>query len=603
MEQLEDKKENFMVNEMVWDLSQLVDSTDLKAIREKLDALAAEASKINEKYRGKVLDMAAEGVLELLKTRDDLKLKFDGTTSYCYLIYAANSTDEVAKQLNESGRQAAMNSNQALAFIDLELGKLLVAKPSLIDNPVLAEYRHFLERILKKMPHMLSETEEKLAIIKDKNGISAWELFQSDWLSTRAFTIEVDGEKTTMPFGQITGLYQSPNRDLRKRAYETIYDVVSKDDIVWASAIRAVCDDHVQMCNIRKWPTPMTQSFIDNDVDEQAIDSLLKTIQKNAGLYQRYLKLKAKLMKMPKLANYDLWAPLPQAPSATFSWTDSRNEVTSAYAEFDQQIGNWIVDMYERRHLDGEPRKGKTAGAFCSSWLAGKSAYILQSFNGRMMDVYTQAHELGHAIHDYLMSRAQRPTNCDVGSCVAETGSIFGELLLTERLLQKAKTKEEQQAILSVILDEFGNAAFLVSARVFLEQALYDNLKQGQLLDGETVCKLWVTARNAICGDAVDWLDILKWGWATTPHYYISNYRFYNYPYVYAQLFVYALYRLYKEKGKEFIPKLKALLAAGSSKSPRDLANELGFDITSEEFWQKGMNQYEEFINTLEKTM
>jgi oligoendopeptidase F len=220
-----------------------------------------------------------------------------------------------------------------------------------------------------------------------------------------------------------------------------------------------------------------------------------------------------------------------------------------------------------------------------------------------MMDVYAQAHELGHAIHDYLLSRAQRPTNCEVSSCVAETGSIFGELLLTERLLQKAKTKEEKQAILSVVLDEFGNAAFLVSARVFLEQALYDNLKQGQLLDGEAIGKLWVTSRNAICGDAVDWLDILKWGWATTPHYYMANYRFYNYPYVYAQLFVYALYRLYKEHGNEFIPKLKALLAAGSSKSPRDLATELGFDITSEEFWQKGMKQYEEFINILEKTM
>lgn len=592
-----------MVNEMVWDLSQLVDSTDPRAIREKLNALVAEANEIGGRFRGKIVNMAAEDVLELLKTRDDLRLKFDGTASYCYLIYSANSTDEVAKQLNESARQAMMNANQALAFIDLELGKLLSTKPSLIDNSVLAEYRHYLERILRRVPHMLSETEEKLAIIKDKNGVSAWELFQSDWLSTRAFTIEVDGEKKTMPYGQITGLYESPNRDLRKRAYETVYDMVSKDDIVWASAIRAVCDDHVQMCNIRKWPTPMTQSLIDNDVDEQAINSLMKTIQKNAGLYQRYLKLKAKLMKLPKLANYDLWAPLPQAPSATYSWTDSRNEVTSAYAEFDEQISDWIVDMYERHHLDGEPRKGKTAGAFCSQWLAGKSAYILQSFNGRMGDVYAQAHELGHAIHAYLLSRAQKPTNCDVGSCAAETGSIFGELLLTERLLQKAKTKEEQQAILSVVLDEFGMAAFLVSARVFLEQALYDNLKQGQLLDGETINKLWVKARNTICGDTVDWLDVLKWGWATTSHYYISNYRFYNYPYVYAQLFVYALYRLYKEQGKAFIPKLKALLAAGSSKSPRDLATELGFDITSEEFWQKGMKQYEEFINTLEETM
>jgi oligoendopeptidase F len=518
-------------------------------------------------------------------------------------MYAANSTDETAKQLNEAVRRAMMNVNQAIAFVDLELGKLLAAKPTLVNDPVLSEYRHYLERLLRRVPHMLSETEEQLTIVKDKNGINAWEQLQSDWLSTRMFTIEVDGEMKTLPYGAIIGFYQSPNRDLRKRAYQTVYEGLSKDDIVWASAIRAVCEDHTRMCEMRKWQTPMTQSLIDNDIDEQAIDSLMKTIEKNANLYQRYLGLKAKLMNLPKLANYDLMAPLPKAPSKTYSWTDSRREVTAAYQEFDEQFGNWIDEMYTRRHLDGEIRKGKTSGAFCSSWLAGKSAYVLQSFNGRIMDVYTQAHELGHAIHDYLLSRTQKPSNCEVGSCAAETGSIFGELLLTESLLKSSKTNEEKQAILAIILDEFGSAAFLVSARVFLEQKIYDSIKEGRFLDGESIAKLWVEARTRLCGDAVDWLDCMKWEWTKTPHYYMANYRFYNYPYVFAQLYVYALYRLYKEEGRSFTLKLKALLSAGSSKPPRELAAELGYDITTEEFWQKGMKQAEEFINMLEESL
>jgi len=417
------------------------------------------------------------------------------------------------------------------------------------------------------------------------------------------FQIEVKGEKKTIPYGQMVGFYQNPDRDLRKRAYQTVYETVGKDEIVWASAIRSVCEDHTQMCELRKWQTPMRQSLIDNDVDEQAITSLMKTIEKNAKLYQKYLRLKAKLMNLSKLANYDLMAPLPKTPETTYAWADARKEVTDAYAEFDQQIGEWISEMYQKRHLDGEVRKGKTAGAFCSSWLAGKSAYILQSFNGRMMDMYTQAHELGHAIHAYLASRAQKPSNCEVGSCVAETGSTFGELLLTERLLRKAKSKEEKQAILAIVLDEFGVAAFQVSARVFFEQALYDFIKAGKFLDGETVAKLWVEARSKIYGDSVEWLEVMQWHWTTTPHYYMANYRFYNYPYVYAQLFVYALYRLYKEQGRSFVPKLKALLAAGSSKSPRELATELGFDVTSEAFWQKGMEQAEEFINMLEEAL
>jgi oligoendopeptidase F len=144
---------------------------------------------------------------------------------------------------------------------------------------------------------------------------------------------------------------------------------------------------------------------------------------------------------------------------------------------------------------------------------------------------------------------------------------------------------------------------FQVSARVFFEQSLYDTIKEGQFLDGKTVAKLWVKARNTIYGDAVEWLDVMKWEWTMKPHYYMPNYRFYNYPYVFAQLFVFTLYKLYKEQGKDFVPKLKALLAAGSSKSPRELAAQLGFDITKEAFWDKGMKQAEEFINMLEEAL
>jgi oligoendopeptidase F len=450
---------------------------------------------------------------------------------------------------------------------------------------------------------MLSETEERLIIAKDKNGINAWGMLQNDWLSTRTFDMEIEGQKKTLPYGEIIGLYQSPNRDLRKRANQVVYENLGKDEIVWASAIRAVCEDHVQMCELRKYPAPMTQSLIANDVDQQTIDSLMSVIKKSVSLYQRYLRLKARLMGLGKLANYDVVAPLPKAPKMSYGWKEARKEAVDAYVGFDKEIGGWVDEMFERRHIDAEVRKGKSSGAFCSSWFAGKSAYVLQSFNGKMGDVYTQVHELGHAVHAYLGSRAQKPSNYEIGSCIAETGSVFGELLLTERLLSMAKTKEEKQAILANVLDEFGMGAFQVSARVFFEQSMYDAIKRGKFLDGETVAKLWVAARDMIYGDSIDWLGVMKWEWTMKVHYYLPNYRFYNYPYVYAQLFVFALYRLYKEQGQSFVPKLKRLLAAGSSKSPRELAAELGFDITKEAFWEKGIAQAAEFIDMLEKTL
>jgi oligoendopeptidase F len=589
--------------ENVWDLSQLVDSTEVAAVQKQLETMVREAEKIQHDYRSKIEGLDAAGLREFLVLKDAFMLRFEGPVKYCNLMYSADSTDEVAKQLSDAARRATAKADQALAFVEIELGKLLAAKPLIVKDPTLSEYHHYLERIIRKTPHMLSEIEERLTIIKDKNGINAWELLQSDWLSTRTFEMTIKGEKKTLPYGQIIGLYQSPDRNIRRQSNQIVYEGLGKDDVVWASAIRAVCEDHMQMCDLRKYPTPMTQSLIDNDVDSQTIESLLRTIEKNVNLYRRYLRLKAKLMGLEKLANYDVTAPLPKSPEKQYTWKDSRKEVVDAYTGFDSQIGSWADEMYEKRHFDGEVRKGKTSGAFCAGWLAGKSAYILQSFNGRMGDVYTQAHELGHAIHDYLMSRAQKPTNVYVGSCVAETGSIFGELLLTERLLTKAKSNEEKQAILASVLDEFGMAAFQVSARAFFEQSMYDAIKRGQFLDGETVAKLWVAARDKIYGDSVEWLDVMKWEWTMKLHYYMANYRFYNYPYVYAQLFVFALYKLYKEQGKSFVPKLKALLAAGSSKSPRELSKELGLDITDERFWEKGMRQAEEFITMLEKTM
>jgi len=590
-------------DEMVWDLSQLVENTDPILVRKKLDSMVVEAEKIRHKYHDKIGELDANGLLKLLELKDKFTLSFDGVSLYCRLIYWADSTDAVAKQLNDAAESAMVKVGQALVFVDIELGQLLSKKPSVVKDHVLAEYRHYLERILRKVPHMLSETEERLILMKDKNGISAWQNLQSDWLSTRTFDMTVKGKKKTLPYGQITGYYQSPDRDLRKRSNQVVYENLGKDSILWASAIRAVCEDHVRISDTRKHPAAATQSLIDNDVDQQTIDGLMKAILKNVGLYRRYLGLKARLMGLRKLANYDIVAPLPSAPEKEYSWAESRKEVVDAYTEFDEEVGGWVEEMYDKRHLDGEVRKGKTSGAFCSSWLSGKSAYILQSYNAKMGDVYTQAHEIGHAIHDYFMSRTQKPANSEVGSCIAEIGSIFGELLLTERLLSKAKTGKERQAILANVLDEFGMAAFQVSARFFFEQNMYDAIKQGKFLDGDTVARLWVAERNRIYGDSVEWLDVMRWEWTMKAHYYIANYRFYNYPYVFAQLFVFALYRLYKEQGKRFVPKLKRLLAAGSSQSPRALAAELGFDITEETFWQKGMKQAEEFVNMLEETM
>jgi oligoendopeptidase F len=257
--------------------------------------------------------------------------------------------------------------------------------------------------------------------------------------------------------------------------------------------------------------------------------------------------------------------------------------------------------MFARNHLDSSPRLGKQNSAFCASWYNGKSAFILDSFNGRLRDVYTLAHELGHATHDYYAQRRQTILNLRIPMIVAETASIFGELLLTDLLLSEAKSDSEKKAILTSVLDMAGTPIFKVTARAWFEQSLYGALKKGDYLDFETICKHWITARDRIYGNAVEWFNEMKAEWTTVPHYYMANFRFYNYPYVYAQLFVYALYQKYLEEGSRFVPKFKEMLSAGSSVSPQEIGRMAGLDISDPNFWKLGTKQYEHFIKELEK--
>lgn len=592
------------MNERIrWDLGQLVEREDVPSVLASMEDISSDARALNERYHGRIAGLGAGELRAMLEDLDAFFLSSEGVMNYATLKYSADSTDGNAKLLNDAARNLSVRIGQALAFVELELGKAFEGAPALVDDKQLAEYRHFIERVRRRAEHVLSEDQERLVMSKDLNGVSAWSQLQGDWLGTRTFRLKVDGQERELPYGEIISYYTGQDRGLRRESNRVVYEGLGKDEILWSSALRAVCSDHLAMCEWRRYPDPMAQSLLANDVDEGAIRALMTTVERNVGLYRRYLGLKARMMGLARLGNWDILAPLPGLPERRYSWEESRREVTGAYAAFDPEFGAWVDEMYDRRHIDAEVRRGKASGAFCNSWLAGRSAYVLQSFNGRMVDVYTQVHELGHAVHAYLYSRAQRPSNCDIGSCIAECGSIFGELLLTERLLSEAGSKEERREVLTVILDEFGMAAFQVSARVWFEQSLYDAIRSGRFLDGDRISELWTAARERIYGDAVEWLPEMRWEWTMKSHYYIPNYRFYNYPYVFAQLFVFALYRLYKEQGAAFVPRLRKLLAAGSSRSPADLAAELGFDLGSEAFWEKGMRQAEEFVAMLEGTL
>jgi len=344
----------------------------------------------------------------------------------------------------------------------------------------------------------------------------------------------------------------------------------------------------------------MESSLISNDTEQSIIDNLLATVEEGAAIYRRYLKLKAKLMGLPVLGNHDIIAPLPESSEQKFSFHQARDLIVEAYSRFSPQYATAAKEMFEKCHIDASPRFGKRNGAFCASYYSGKSAYILQNFNGTLSDVFTLAHELGHATHDWYASRSQTWLNMQMPSIVAETASIFGELLLTNQFLQQANSDVERKALLCLILDEAGMTTFQVTARVWFELALYSSIEKDEFLDYTTIARHWTTSRDRIYGDAVTWFPEMEAEWTMKPHYYMANYRFYNYPYVYAQMFVYSLYKRYLQEGKAFVPKLEAALSAGSNMSPLEIGKTMGSDVASLDFWKGGVNVFERFVNELE---
>lgn len=587
--------------EISWNLTELFAGTNDPDLEQSISSAIDSANIFEKRYRGKITSLSSNELLTCLQTFENFQMQIGNVSLYASLSFSANMTLPETQALYDRINKLEAKLSKQLAFFSLELGALIKNNPELIESSVLAGYRHMLERVQRRVVHQLTELEEQLIIEKDQFGINAWEELQSKWLNTRVFTVTTQGEKKTLSYGEVNGLLSHPDRATRELANKAIYGLLGKDGEIFASALRSICNDWVTMSERRKYASPMESSLISNDTQQSIIDNLLQSIENNTSVYQRYLRLKAKLMNLHTLSNYDIIAPLPSTPDLKFTFEEAQDLVTRAYSRFDETYSTAVKDMFAKRHIDATPRFGKRNGAFCASWYNGKSAFILDNFNGTLNDVFTLAHELGHATHDYYASTNQTILNMSIPSIVAETASIFGELLLTDLMLDEAKSNMERKAVLCFVLDEAGMTTFQVTARVWFEQALYKSIRQNQYLDYKNICKNWTTARNRIYSDAVTWLPEMEAEWTMKPHYYMANYRFYNYPYVYAQMFVYSLYQRYQEEGKEFVPKLKQVLSAGSSLSPLDLSKIVGLDVSDPNFWNQGLKRFEYFLEELEK--
>ncbi len=584
---------------ITWDLSDLFSSYKDPRIDATLLECRAHAEAFAQRFRGRIEEsdtLTAESLSQELQELEVIQEALNRVGSYAGLLYAADTARPEYQDLEQRVEQRSTEIRNLLLFFELEWLRLNdpTAK-RLTDDPVLANHRHYLENLRRFRPHTLSESEEKIINEKDNSGRNAFGRLFSELTSSLTFSLDRDGEKQELNLSQILSLLHEPERALRQRALETLYGGLSQHGHTLTFIYDTLIQDHLTMDRLRHYPNPMIQRHLINEIDGVAVSKMMDVTEANYGLAHNYFRLKAKLLQLPRLALHDQYAPVGEEVRP-FPFDQARQVILNAFETFTPTFRQIASEFFAKRWIDAEIRKGKRGGAFCASPSPQLHPFILCNYDDNLRDVMTVAHELGHGLHGCL-SRKQNLFNYDTPLTTAETASVFAEMLVFDHLLAQQSDPQVQIALLAGKIEDIFATVFRQNVLTRFEQMVF-NARKEKRLTADLVGTLWLEANSQYYGEAIEMPDGYRWGWSYIPHFIHS--RFYCYSYIFGQLLVLALYRLYKDEGDEFVAKYLALLEAGGSQSPEALLKPLGVDIHDAAFWQKGFQEIEALVKRLE---
>jgi oligoendopeptidase F len=457
------------------------------------------------------------------------------------------------------------------------------------------DYRYWLEEMRHFKPHTLSEPEEKIINIKDVTGVNALQTLYDSITNRYTFKLEVEGEVKEMTRDELSVYVHHHDPALRAGAYQELYHVYGHDGPILGQMYQTVVRNwHNEQVDLRHFASPIAARNLANDIPDDVINTLLDVCQRNAGLFQRFFRLKARWLGLERLRRYDIYAPVAKSDK-TYDFPTAAGMVFDAFQHFTPQIAGLARRVFETNHLDSEVRKGKRGGAFCWSALPNLTPWVLANYQGRPRDVATLAHELGHAVHAMLAADHSLFT-FQASLPLAETASTFGEILLVDHLL----AGESDAAVRRDMLFQQADDAYATIMRqaffALFERQAHEMVQQGATVD--ELAAVYLDNLHTQFGDAVEVTDEFRWEWVSIPHIY--NVPFYVYAYTFGQLLVLSLYQQYRAQGEAFKPRYLKILAAGGSDAPARVLSQAGLDIHNAEFWQGGFDVVRGMIEQLE---
>jgi oligoendopeptidase F len=576
------------LDSVAWDLSHLLDGAagddPATAVDAMLDESQRRADTFAEAHAGRMGAIDGPGLVAAMEQLAELQDLLGRAASYVMLWFSENTADPVRGALLQRMQEKATAIETRLLFFELEWAALDDARAEeLLATDGLDFARHHLRTARRYRPHLLSEPEEKVIAEKALTGRTAWtRLFEEQ---ASAITVEVpDASEPVSLEVALSRLFDS-DREIRRDTAERVTKALEPGLRVRGYVLNTLLADKMVEDRLRHYPHWLAARNLSNEASDESVQALIEAVRSRYELPRRWYRLKARLLGVDRLCDYDRMASVTDADERV-EWHQARDMVLESYGAFSPELGELVERFFDDSWIDAPVRPSKRGGAFCAYTVPSVHPYVLLNYTHRRRDVLTLAHELGHGVHAAL-GASQGVYHMATPLTMAETASVFGETLVFGRLLEQASTPESRLSLLSESIEGSIATVFRQVAMNRFEDLAHTTRREDGELSVERIGDLWTESQEEMLGDAVELTPGYRSWWSYVPHF-IST-PGYVYAYAYGQLLALAVYGRYEEEGDAFVPAYLELLSAGGSRSPEELGKIVGVDLSDPGFWDKGL--------------
>ena len=587
--------ETKLENLPTWDLSDLYDGMDSPDLKADMDSAAAKAELFAKSFQGRLEELSGEELAKAIADYEALDETLSRVMSYAYLLYAGDVTDAEIGRFFQNSQERVNDISTALLFFSLELNRLeedhLQARIG--ESKELARYAPWLRDVRALREHQLSDELERLLHEKSVAGRAAWVRLFDETLAGLRFPFQ--GEDLTNT--EILNLMHDRDGAKRKEAAKSLGQTLAENIRIFTLITNTLAKDKAVEDNWRGFARPVSSRNLSNYVEDEVVDALVEAVRDSyPELSHRYYRLKAKWLGQEKLDYWDRLAPLPDEDDSLIEWPQATETVLTSYGRFSPELADIGKRFFDNAWIDAPARPGKASGAFAHPTVPSAHPYLLLNYQGKTRDVMTLAHELGHGVHQVLAG-VQGHLMADTPLTLAETASVFGEMLTFQGMLSKQDDPKKRKAMLAAKVEDMLNTVVRQIAFFEFERRLHDARKEGEVT-AEQIGEIWMAVSEESLGDAIRFDEDYRTYWAYIPHFIHSP--FYVYAYAFGDCLVNSLYAVYEKADKGFAEKYLEMLKAGGTLRHKELLAPFGLDASDPQFWKQGLSLISRFIDELE---